>query len=386
MNAAELEPIDVGQLLDELDAGAPLVLLDVRNAEDFAAWRIESPRPIETRNLPYFEFLEEPEASFARVPRERPLVVVCAKGGSSAVVVDLLREVGIAARNVAGGMEAYGAHLGAEPISHSAGGRIAVWQVNRRGKGCLSYVVRAGDEALVIDPSRHVEWYERFVAGLGARIARVLDTHVHADHVSGGPELAARSAAPYGVGAGASLEGTRRVSLRDGERIAIGNPPEGLELEVIATPGHTPGSASFLLAERYLFTGDTLFVRGVGRPDLGGEAESWGRALYHTLRERLARLPDEVVVLPAHYASLAEADAHGLVRGSLGALRRADEFAALSEREFVRRVSAAGAPAPVAYASILRANLGLLEPAAEEISEWELGKNRCATQAPSSDH
>src|SRR5262249_46295863 len=144
----------------------------------------------------------------ARLPRDRDIVVLCAQGGSSAMVVDMLREAGIAARNVAGGMVAYGEYL--EPVKvpfdDDRVGGSEIWQVNRRGKGCLSYVVRAAGDAIVVDPSKDVQWYETFVRQLGAKIVRVLDTHVHADHLSGGPALAARSGVPYHVNVGEDSE------------------------------------------------------------------------------------------------------------------------------------------------------------------------------------
>src|SRR5262249_45406134 len=158
-------------------------------------------------------------------------------------------------------------------------------------KGCLSYVVRAGGDALVVDPSRHVESYVSFAAGLGARIVHVLDTHVHADHVSGGPALAALVGAPYSVAAGDEFELAHRVEPLD-ERTALRlGGASGVEVRVLRTPGHTPGSTSYLVGDRHLLTGDTLFVAGVGRPDLGGHVVEWGRDLFRTLRERLASLP-----------------------------------------------------------------------------------------------
>ena len=384
MTTASHEPIEIGELLSALDAGEPVLLLDARNAEDFAAWRIEARRPVSALHVPYFDFLEDTAAALARVPRDRPIVVVCAKGGSSALVVDLLRAAGVPARNVVGGMAAYGDHLEAEAVSQSTSARFELTQVNRRGKGCLSYVVRTGDEALVIDPARHVEWYERFVQERGARIVRVLDTHVHADHGSGGPALAARAKASYSVGAGPNSAELRHraETLADGSHLSLGSTPETrLELEVLATPGHTPGSASFLLGRRYLFSGDTLFVRAVGRPDLGGQAEAWARALFRTLHRRLAELPDATVILPAHTAGNEEAGQHGLVRGSLGELRRGPEFEPASEDAFVRRVARTVKPAPEAYVELVRANLGQSTPTPEQLAEWELGQNQCATRA-----
>src|SRR5262245_36171457 len=297
-------PLEVGELLARADAGEPLLLLDVRNDDEFETWRLEGRRPIETMHIPYFDFIEDAAACVDRLPRDREIVVLCAKGGSSAMVVDLLRESGVDSRNLAGGMVAYGEHLHAVEVPTEDAANWQMWQVNRRGKGCLSYVVRSGRDAIVVDASRDVAWYDEFVRRLGAVIVRVLDTHVHADHVSGGPALAARVGAPYFVKAGDGFDLRHVIEpLADGQKLAIGGAGGvTLDVAIMATPGHTPGSSAYRIGRRHLLTGDTLFVKSVGRPDLGGHVVEWGRALYRTLRERFAPLPDDTVVLPAHYA------------------------------------------------------------------------------------
>ena len=196
--------VEVGALLPRLDRGERILLLDVRNDEEFETWRVEARQPVETVHVPYFDFIEDADASIARVPRDRDVVVLCAQGGSSEMVAGLLQESGIPSANIRGGMIAYGLYLEPVrvPLAAAEAARYEVWQVNRRGKGCLSYVIVSGGEAVVVDPARHVEWYERFVAERGGRIVRVLDTHVHADHVSGGPALARKLGVPYFVAAG----------------------------------------------------------------------------------------------------------------------------------------------------------------------------------------
>jgi glyoxylase-like metal-dependent hydrolase (beta-lactamase superfamily II) len=282
-------------------------------------------------------------------------------------------------------MIAYGVYLEPirVPLEAAAAARYEIWQVNRRGKGCLSYVVVSGGEAAVVDPSRHVEWYTGFVAERGARIVRALDTHVHADHVSGGPALARGLSVPYFVAAGEGFELRQPVTpLADGETIRLGG-AEGvaIEVRVMSTPGHTPGSTSFLVDGKYLLTGDTLFVASVGRPDLGGHVVEWGHALYDTLKRRLAGLAGETFVLPAHYGGTSEVSAEGLVWSRLGDLRRTvPEMQIDTPDGFVAAVRDAVKDAPKAYAEITRVNLGA--PASEEmVSEWELGKNQCAASA-----
>lgn len=221
--------IGIKELLRRIDAGDPLLLLDVRNDEEFEDWRVEGRRPVDTVHIPYFTFVEDADGVLARLPRDRQIVTICAKGGASVLVADMLDAAGLRAGSVDGGMVAYGEYLEPVrvPLSSKAAARFELWQINRRGKGCLSYVVRAGADALVVDPSRHVGWYEGFVQGLGARIVSVLDTHVHADHVSGGPELATRSGASYFVSAGdgAARSGRGSCGMSDHSGRCTGTAP-----------------------------------------------------------------------------------------------------------------------------------------------------------------
>ena len=377
--------IEVGDLLSRADAGEPLLLLDVRNDEEFETWRFEGRRPIDTVHIPYFDFIEDAQGCVDRLPRHPDIVVLCAQGGSSAMVVDTLREAGLAARNVAGGMVAYGEYLQPIKVPVDAAEAVSweIWQVNRRGKGCLSYVVRSGREAIVVDPSRDVQWYEGFVRRLEARIVRVLDTHVHADHLSGGPALASRSGAPYFVRAGEGFELRHPVEpMADGQELRLGGGAGvTVQVRIMETPGHTPGSCSYLVGCRHLLTGDTLFVKSVGRPDLGGHVVEWGRALFHTLRERLVSLPEDTVVLPAHFAGPDEIGPDAVVAAPLAVLRRVvPELQIADEEVFVAAMRAALKPPPEAYAEIIRANLGLVAVEPDKATEWELGKNQCAAR------
>ena len=121
-----------------------------------------------------------------------------------------------------------------------------------------------------------------------------------------------------------------------------------------------------------------MFVRGVGRPDLGGNAEAWSRTLFHTLRERLAALPEDTVVLPAHFASIDEIGPDGIVAGRLGQLRHDVPELRMTEAAFVTAMGATSTPAPAAYGEIVRANLGAAAVDEDKATEWELGKNQCA--------
>jgi glyoxylase-like metal-dependent hydrolase (beta-lactamase superfamily II)/rhodanese-related sulfurtransferase len=172
------------------------------------------------------------------------------------------------------------------------------------GLAHASYLIGAGGEAAVIDPKRDVEDYLRTAEQEKLKIVAVLETHPHADFVSGHIELARRTGARIYVShlAPARYE---RVAARDGDTIRLGS----LEIVVLETPGHSPDSLSFLVREEgrpiRVYTGDTLFAGDVGRPDLRDAEEKPTRlagALYDSLFGKLLQLPEEVKVFPAHGA------------------------------------------------------------------------------------
>jgi len=160
--------------------------------------------------------------------------------------------------------------------------------------GTYSYLLasRAGGEALILDPVlEKVERYCQLLRELDLRLVKAVDTHLHADHVTGLGELRDRTHCVTIMGEQSKAD-VVAMRVADGDRVMI----EGLALEVIYTPGHTDDSYSFLLADR-VFTGDTLLIRGTGRTDFqNGSA----RAQYDSIFGRLLKLPDETMVFPAH--------------------------------------------------------------------------------------
>lgn len=383
----------MSEVLDrpELDAAAlhrwletgdtPFVLLDVRNEEEFKAWRIEGRHaPVAVVHVPYFDFLEDEDAAAAGLEPHRglPLVVVCAQGDSSEFVADLLRGHGFRAANLAGGMIAWGDLI--VEVDVPTGGSLVIKQLQRVGKGCLAYLVADGDEALVVDPHRHLDAYEALAERLGARIQYVFDTHLHADHISGGPALSTRTGATYLIEAH-DAEGAKFPyrAITPGDSVQLG--ATDVALMTLHTPGHTPGSASLLIDGRFLITGDTLFIASIGRPDLGGKMAEWGAMLYRTLGPggELSQLSDEVLILPAHYAGVDEVGPDGIVAGTLGRLRR--ENPALqpeSEAAFIAFLEANQREAPAIYQEIRKVNLGWIEVDEARATALDLGKNECA--------
>lgn len=363
--------IAVGEFKRKLDKGEVPFILDLRREDEFAAWRIEGRQPVETVNLPQLDFVGEEEKFLARLPKEREMFLVCAHGGASKYEAEQLQAKGFRARSLAGGMDAWSllyetACLVGEPL---------IYQVYRIAKGCISHVLISGGEAVVIDAVRHLGEISAILERHGARLKYVFDTHLQADHVSGGRALAAAAGCPYLVCpadvAGAAFP---YLPLADGAEFAFGT----ARLLVLHSPGHTPGSTSLLLDDRILFTGDTVMETTVGRPDLGGKVDEWAGLLYETIHGRYKSLADEVLILPTHAASVMERDEAGLVKLSLGEARRSLPHFRLTDRAaFVAHVKATLLENPERYQEIRQVNLGLLSPDEARLQELEIGKNLC---------
>ena len=177
--------------------------------------------------------------------------------------------------------------------------------------GCLahaSYYIGSAEEAAIIDPQRDVQQYIDEAEANGQKIKYVIETHAHADFVSGHLELAGKTGAQIIYGQRANTE-FQTLKVKDGDKLAVG----AIELTFMETPGHTPEGITILAKDTEspddpvkMFTGDTLFIGDVGRPDLIGSkgftAEQMGSMLFDSIHEKILRLPDETEVYPAHGA------------------------------------------------------------------------------------
>ncbi|HVX21669.1 MAG TPA: MBL fold metallo-hydrolase [Acidimicrobiales bacterium] len=341
---------------------APMVL-DVREPAEFGAWAIPG-----ARNVP----LGELTATIPTFDVDREVVVVCASGSRSARAVSSLRAAGVAATNLAGGMLAW---AGVYDTAEIDLGAARIVQVRRRGKGCLSYVVGAGGEAFVVDPSLDLEHYLDAAADHGWRITRVLDTHLHADHLSGARALAEVTGASLHLNPADPFDFPYEP-LSDGQRIDLGGHVH-FGVTAFSTPGHTRGSTVFEVGGRALLTGDTLFLDGVGRPDLADHAAEYARDLYRSLHATVVALPGEAMVLPAHYAEAVTVRPGEVVGAPLDALRRRVPQLAWPEDRFVHWAANRATPRPPHYRDIVRVNRGA-EATPQAWRRLEIGPNRCA--------
>lgn len=355
-----------------------LFILDVRNEEDYQNWRIEG-KKVESINIPYFDLIDGVEHALEKLPKDqRDILVVCAKEGSSQMVAEQLDEAGL--ENVyylQGGMREWSQFYHSELVVEDE--NLKLYQVNRLAKGCLSYVLISEGEALILDPNRHIDVYVEIATKEGAKIRHVVDTHLHADHISGGPELSEKTGAIYYLPSSDVQDGTVSFEpLENHPQIKMGKVV--VEVLAIPTPGHTPGSTSLLVNKKYLLSGDTIFVGGLGRPDLGGKAKEWAQMLYDTVFTTINNLPDDVYVLSSHYAEVQEMNEHNIVGAYLGDIRRSNEIMRTENREIFTEVVASSdySQKPPNFNRIVDINRGVEKVTLDEAIELEIGPNRCA--------
>jgi glyoxylase-like metal-dependent hydrolase (beta-lactamase superfamily II)/rhodanese-related sulfurtransferase len=365
-----MNKIDSETLRDWLEAGKPITVLDIRSAADRAAWAIPGSLHVDA----YADLkARDPHAlDGVSLPADIPVVTVCNSGHTSLIASRQLQARGIEAISLEGGMRSWSLSWNTADVPLPSS-KAQVIQIRRVGKGCLSYLIGSEKEAVVIDASLEPEVYLNIARSHGWSITAVLDTHIHADHLSRSRLLAEQS------GATVYLPIQARVMyaftpLRNGSIIKVGE----ASLMVIQTPGHTAESMSYLLDRQALFTGDTLFLQGVGRPDLHATTEEtrlYAHVLYHSLHHHLLMLPARTLVLPGHTNTPTPFDKIPLT-ATLGDLRNKVELLRLSESEFVDALVARIPPVPPNHVRIIELNeAGRL---IENPIELEAGANNCA--------
>ncbi len=386
------------QVWHNLQNDVPFFILDVRNRDEFERWQIEGPHATPpTLNIPYFELLDlegdDEDVTEAvirgvkgqimeQLPNDRPILAVCAEGNTSGYVAEGLRHLGFDAQNMPGGMEAWGNFYYSVPVEENE--TFSLFQVVRPARGCISHVLISEKSAAVFDPARHVEQYWDLAEEHGAKIELVLDTHLHADHLSGGPALGKHEHAPYYLHPYDAIHPMDMLpatipfhQLEAGQTFTLGK----TTIKVLHYPGHTLGMIAFLIDGRYLLSGDSLFLESIARPDLGGKAEGWTPLLYRSLQRMMDELKDETVVLPGHFSDIQAGGKSGLYRATLGELKQHNPGllkVAEGEQAFTDYILSSLPNFPDAYVEIKRANAGLVTPDEQKRQELELGKNVCA--------
>lgn len=362
--------ITVDALREMLEEERPVTVLDIRPASERAEWSIPG-----SLHVDVYDVLQANDPNALKkidLPADRPVVTVCGAGKTSLIAAHHLRVRGLDAASLTGGMKAWSLAWNIAEISLPMS-EARVIQVRRTGKGCLAYLIGAGNVAVVVDPALEPEVYLALAQRYGWTITGVLETHIHADHLSRARTLAAQSGATH------YLPDQQRAAfsfraVREGDGLEIGP----ARLVALHTPGHTPESTGYLLDGQALLTGDTLFVAGVGRPDLEAtpdEARTRARMLYHSLHRLLALAP-ATLILPGHTSEPVAFDRKA-VAASLAEVRERVGLLHLPEETFVESLMARIPPTPPNHHQIVALNEAGLMPA-KDPTDLEAGANRCA--------
>lgn len=367
MTTEELK-MSVSTLSTWLESKKPVTVLDVRPKAERQEWSISG-----SIHADVYDKLKAGDTNALdeiELDKNIPVVTVCAAGKTSMKAAELLKNKGYDVYSLEGGMKAWNfAWSTAEVVLDD----VKIIQVRRSSKGVLSYVIGSRDEAIVIDAALDPLVYLDIASKNRWMIKYVTDTHIHADYLSRTRELAKASIATHVLIDSAHVDYSYSP-VNNGEHLQFGN----VSLQVIHTPGHTMESTSFRLGDTAVFTGDTLFVDGVGRPDLKAdqdEAIKRSQLLYASL-QRLLKLNPNTLVFPAHLAMAVPFDGK-LISATMESLKSKLDMLRLTEGEFIKYTTSRIPPTPPNYQTIA----GLNKQGSYEgyvPADLEAGANRCA--------
>jgi glyoxylase-like metal-dependent hydrolase (beta-lactamase superfamily II)/rhodanese-related sulfurtransferase len=403
-NNNSLLQIKPDDLKKRIDKGEDIFILDVRTPEEHKSWKVSYDRYQDSSVIP-IDALSSAD-SLKQIPKDKEIVTFCGHGNRSMAAAKTLSELGYNVKSIVGGLDGWNSVYDIASIS-DIDSSLRIWQIRRLSKGCMSYMVAStyDKSAIVIDATCEIDKaISKIVNKNELRITKLIDTHMHADHLSGATRLAKKYGADVYI---SSLEGyntkngTEEMSfksIRDGDIIQVG---DGIVLEAIHTPGHTNGSMSFRLQNsinktktnssnnvdkdnnhnNYLFTGDTLFVDGIGRPDLHNKAEECTLNLFNTYHQKILKLPDETLILPAHFGGSFEHQK--LISNTINSIKQKINLLSASEAEFIKFVigSTSSLPQPMNYDKIISINKNMTLCDTIEQKDIEAGPNACGIRA-----
>ena len=374
-------PYSAGDLYQWVVDSENFVLLDVRNKKDFGRFKVEGPYPIEMLNVSYFDFMEIEDECIDQMPEKTTSIrIVCAKEGSAKFVAEILEKHGFTdVGYLSGGIKSWGNLLVPKLLSPDSG--YELYQFIRPGKGSCSYGLVCNKSMILFDPSRNIEFYESFAAEKECTISKTVETHLQADYISGSRLISEQTGASIYANAedfgGAKLD---YVKLEDGDQ--IGFAPEGPAVQVLFSPGHTPGSTMYVIDQRYMISGDIIFIKSIGRPDLGGKVEEWSSILFKTIGN-IKSMNEAVTLLPGHYIDWDEANGELNFARPLKEIKKINEsiYSIDKEEEFVDFIKSNMREQPPEYATIRLVNANLEVVDDEKAEVLDLGKNECAASA-----
>jgi glyoxylase-like metal-dependent hydrolase (beta-lactamase superfamily II)/rhodanese-related sulfurtransferase len=354
-----------------------IFVVDVRNKKDFAKFKLEGPYPFKLLNIPYFEFMEFEKECIAQLPPDSKIRIVCAKEASAKYVAEIIHKNGFDdVGYLLGGINTWGNLLVPKLITTTD--RYQLYQFIRPGKASCSYGLIAENEIMFFDPSRNIDFYIDFAKEKNVRITKTFETHLQADYIAGSRIIAEQTGAEFLANA-TDFAGSKIVYTELENNKTYGFTADGPEVRAIFTPGHTPGSTTYVIDNKYLVTGDTVFIKSIGRPDLGGKAEEWATLLFSTMN-KIKKMDQELIVLPGHYMDWNETDSQLIFKCSLSEAidRNKSIYNLETVEEFIHFIKMNMRPQPEEYKRIRLINANLEHVDEDEQNTLDIGKNECA--------
>ncbi|MCP4338196.1 MAG: MBL fold metallo-hydrolase [Desulfobulbaceae bacterium] len=368
------------ELFTWLTTQEDIVVLDVRNKVDFGRFKVESPYSFAIQNISYFDFMEIEDECVAEVLQNKPVRIVCAKEGSAKFVAEILDKYGFKdVGYLEGGIKSWGNLL--VPVLLNPGEAYQFYQFIRPGKASSSYGLQNGTELMLFDPSRSTDFYLDFARHNKCTLIKTFETHLQADYIAGSRTLKEKTGAEF-MGNTNDFSGAKidYTALQDGAIYNFSQP--GPAVQCVFTPGHTPGSTSFIIDDKYMITGDTIFIQSIGRPDLGGQVEAWSDKLFETIQQ-IKEYKDDMIILPGHYMSWEEANDKLAFVSTMAETKafNKDIYAIKDKASFLNFIKNNMRKQPDEYAMIRLINANLEQVDDDKAEELDLGKNECAATA-----
>lgn len=368
-----MQTITAKELVNKKDER--ILVLDIRDSSNFNEWNIKNSKNIDVYSDIWKNNFDKVKQKLSQLPKDKKIVTVCNAGVTSQKASMLLESLGYKTLVLNQGMMGWNKlHQSIDILNETD---LLIKQIIRIGKGCLSYLIGSSStkECFIVDPSQFTEEYIELARNIGFKIKGVIETHVHADHLSGAKQLTELIKTKYYVSGNDSKAEDGFVDLNKLERISIGKN----EIKVIKTPGHTDGSVCLLVNNTALLTGDTLFLDGVGRPDLrrnGKEIERGVKLLFSSL-EKIKRLDKNLIILPAHFTDY---DILPVSEKLSDLLKNNKTLGINFEKEFVKYILNNLPISPPNYRQIKNLNTSCSQVPREIGEKLEFGPNRCASK------
>jgi len=355
--------------LDDVHAlsrvGGSCVVLDVRGKHTWQNWKLKGLK-LSGVNVPFYDFGQN-EVNDRMLDPDARVVMLDAHGTVAAKVAQVLQNKGWHVSELVGGVQEWRQYtVQADAFTNA---RVRIVQFHRLGSGCLSYAVVSGGCLAVVDPLEPVDDYLLLAQRERVQITHVIDTHVHADHVSGARELLRRTNAVYMVPHSEIHHERLGITKLDRTTLRLG--AVDVHVRIADTEGEVGGSALLVVDEACVLSGDAVIVGELGIADLSGSAHEWAEKLFNTVLRTQKSLEDDVLILPAHYADVQAVNAGGVVGAVLGDVRLgAEAMARVNNVKFSDR--------PVDFVAALhridddirRYNTGVLPDRPEELGAY----------------